>query len=199
MAEDGSQSRTALGGDTLQVLATTGPLQRLVGLHYVPLAVEATLPGARATLEGTVGNLAAPAGTRLAARIEIDDLARAATRFAASGLPALPVSASGLLTLGNGEVAVDDLSAQAGKSDAAGRLRIRWRDRPGLSADLTSRLIDATQWQEPTPGETPVLDPPIRMSSLLSRDAQLRLRAERLLFIATTWRSCRSMARSRTD
>ena len=173
--------RTALGGDTLQVLATTGPLQRLVGLHDVPLAVQATLPGARATLEGTVGNLAAPAGTRLAARIEIDDLARAAMRFAASGLPALPVSASGQLTLGDGEVAVDDLSAQAGKSDAAGRLRIRWRDRPGLSADLTSRQIDATQWQEPTPGEAPVLDRPIRMSSLLSRDAQLRLRAERLL------------------
>ena len=173
--------RTALGGDTLHVLATSGPLQRLVGLRDVPLALQATLPGARATLEGKVGNLAAPTGTRLAARIEIDSLAQTATSFSASRLPALPVSASGQVTLGDGEVAVDDLSAQAGKSDAAGRLRIRWRDRPALSANLTSSLIDATQWQEPTPNETPLFDRPIRMPFLLSRDAQLRLRAERLL------------------
>lgn len=173
--------RTALGGDPLQVLATSGPLQRLIGLRDVPLALQATLPGARATLDGNVGNLAAPTGTRLAARIEIDNLAQTATSFTASGLPALPVSASGQLTLGDGEVAVDDLVAQAGKSDAEGRLRIRWRDRPALSADLTSRLIDATQWEEPTPDETPLPDRPIRMPSLLSRDAQLRLRAERLL------------------
>ncbi|MDM0032842.1 AsmA family protein [Variovorax sp. J22P271] len=173
--------RTPLGGDTLQVLATSGPLQRLVGLRDVPLALQATLPGARATLEGKVGNLAAPTGTRLAARIEIDNLAQTATRFNVSGLPALPVSASGRVTLGDGELAVDELSAQAGKSDAAGRLRVRWRDRPALSADLTSRLIDATQWAEPTSNETPVLDRPIRMPALLSRDAQLQLRAERLL------------------
>lgn len=173
--------RTALDGDTLHVLATSGPLQRLIGLRDVPLALQATLPGARATLEGNVGNLAAPTGTRLAARIEIDNLAQTATRFTASRLPALPVSASGRVTLGDGEAAVDDLSAQAGKSDAAGRLRIRWRDRPELSADLTSRLIDATQWEEPTANETPLLDRPIRMPPLLSRDAQLRLRAERLL------------------
>jgi uncharacterized protein involved in outer membrane biogenesis len=173
--------RTALGGDTLHVLATSGPLQRLVGLRDVPLALQATLPGARASLEGNVGNLAAPMGTRLTARIEIDDLAQTATSFTASGLPALPVSASGRVTLGDGEVTVDGLSAQAGKSDAAGRLRIRWRDRPAVSADLTSRLIDATQWEQPTPNETPLPDRPIRMPSLLSRDAQLRLRAERLL------------------
>ncbi len=173
--------RTALDGDTLHVLATSGPLQRLIGLRDVPLTVQATLPGARASLEGNVGNLAAPTGTRLAARIEIDDLAKMATRLSASGLPALPVSASGRVTLGDGEVAVDGLSAQAGKSDAAGRLQIRWRDRPRLSADLTFRPIDATQWTQPTPNETPVLDRPIRMPFLLSRDAQLQLRAERLL------------------
>ncbi|MDM0020693.1 AsmA family protein [Variovorax saccharolyticus] len=173
--------RTALDGNTLDVLATSGPLQRLVGLRDVPLALQATLPGARATLDGKVGNLAAPTGTQLAARIEIDNLAQTATSFGASGLPALPVSASGRVTLGDGELAVDDLSAQAGKSDAAGRLRIRWRDRPNLSADLRSRLIDTTQWAEPTPNQTPVLDRPIRLPFLLSRDAQLQLRAERLL------------------
>lgn len=173
--------RTALDGDTLHVVATSGPLQRLIGLRDVPLTVQATLPGARASLEGNVGNLAAPTGTRLAARIEVDDLAKTATRFSASGLPALPVSASGRVTLGDGEVAVDGLSAEAGKSDAAGRLQIRWRDRPRLSADLTSRLIDATQWTQRTPNETPVLDRPIRLPFLLSRDAQLQLRAERLL------------------
>ncbi|MGO4394733.1 AsmA family protein [Variovorax sp. M-6] len=173
--------RTALDGDTLHVLATSGPLQRLIGLRDVPLSLQATLPGARATLEGKVGNLEAPTGTRLAARIEIDNLAKTATSFTASRLPALPVSASGRVTLGDGEVAVDDLSAQAGKSDAAGRLRFRWRDRPRLSADLTSRLIDVTQWEAPTPNETPLLDRPLRMPFLLSHDAQLRLRAERFL------------------
>ena len=173
--------RTALGGETLHVLATSGPLQRLIGLHDVPLSLQATLPGARAHLEGNVSNLAAPTGLQLAARIEIDDLAQTATRFTASRLPALPFSATGRITLGDGEVAVDGLNAQAGKSDAAGRLRIRWRDRPTLSADLTSRLIDVTQWEEPTANETPVLDRPLRMPTLLSRDAQLRLRAERFL------------------
>lgn len=173
--------RTALGGETLHVLATSGPLQRLLGLRDVPLALQATLLGARATLEGNVSNLSAPTGTRFDARIEIDNLAQTAAVFTASRLPSLPFSAAGRVTLGDGEVAVDDLSAQAGKSDAAGRLRIRWRDRPDLSADLTSKLIDATQWEKPTANEKPVLDRPIRMPSLLSRDAQLRLRAERFL------------------
>jgi uncharacterized protein involved in outer membrane biogenesis len=173
--------RTALDGETLNVLATSGPLKRLVGLHDVPLSLQATLPGARANLQGNVGNLAAPTGLQLAARVEIDDLAQTASRFTDSRLPALPFSATGRITLGDGEVAVDGLSAQAGKSDAAGRLRIRWRDRPTLSADLTSRLVDVTQWEEPTANETSVLDRPLRMPALLSRDAQLRLRAERFL------------------
>jgi hypothetical protein len=132
-------------------------------------------------LQGNVSNLAAPIGTRLAARIEIDDLAHTAMMFTASRLPALPISAAGRVTLGDGEVAVDELRAQAGKSDAAGRLHIRWRERPALSADLTSKLIDTTQWVEPAASGTPVLDRPIRMPSLLSHDAQLRLRAERFL------------------
>ena len=174
--------RTPLGGETLQVIVTSGPLRRLTGLRDVPLALRATLPGARATLEGNVPNLAAPTATRLAARIEIDNLSQTAALFTVSRLPALPFSAAGRITLGDGEVVVNDLSAQAGKSDAAGQLRIRWRDRPVLSADLSSRLIDATQWEVPTSNETPVLDRPVRMSNLRSRDAQLRLRAERILF-----------------
>lgn len=173
--------RTSLGGETLHVVATSGPLQRLIGLRDVPVALQATLPGARATLEGNVSNLAAPAGTRLAARIEIDNLAQTAKMFTAARLPALPFSAAGQVTPGDGEVAIDDLSAQAGKSDAAGQVRIRWRDRLNLSADLTSRLIDTTQWEESAENETPVLDRSIRMPYLLSRDAQLRLRAERFL------------------
>ncbi len=173
--------RTALGGETLHVVATSGPLRRLTGLRDVPLALRATLPGARATLEGNVPNLAAPTVMRFAARIEIDNLSQTAALFTASRLPALPFSAAGRITLGDGEVVVNDLSAQAGKSDTAGRLRIRWRDRPQLSAALTSRLIDATQWEVRTSNETSVLDRPIRMPLLLSRDAQLHLRAERIL------------------
>ena len=136
--------RTTLDGETLHVLGSTGPLQRLIGLRDVPLTLQATT-------------------------------------FTDSRLPALPVSAAGRVTLGDGELAVDELRVQAGKSDAAGRLQIRWRERPHLSADLRSKLIDTTQWVEPAAKGTPVLDRPIRMPSLLSHDAQVRLRAERFL------------------
>ncbi|MGJ7506381.1 AsmA family protein [Variovorax sp. GT1P44] len=173
--------RTTVDGQALQVLATSGPLQRLVGLRDVPLTLEATLPGARATLKGNVNNLAALTGTRLDARVEVDNLAKAASMFDAAHLPALPFTAAGQLTLGDGEITIDALSAQAGKSDASGRLRFRWRDRPLLAADLKSRLIDVTEWGAPAANETSLLDRPIRMPALLSRDAQLRLQADRFL------------------
>jgi hypothetical protein len=172
---------TAVGAETLHVLATSGPLQRVIGLRDVPLALQATLPGARAHLQGRVGNLAAPAGMQLAGRIEIDDLAQTGALFTDSRLPALAFSATGRVTVGTGEVAVDDLAAQAGKSDASGRLRLRWQGRPDLSADLTSRLVDTTQWTQPATNGPPLLDTPVRLPILLSRDAQLRLRAERFL------------------
>jgi hypothetical protein len=165
--------RTALGGDTLQVLATSGPLQRLIGLRDVPLALQATLPGARATLNGNVGNLAAPTGLQfLPGALDV----LGGRRRASLRLPA-PVSAS-------------DSSrwrrrggrrprCQAGKSDAEARPRIRWRDRPALSADLTSRL-SMPRRKNPRPTRPRCRTGP-SACRLLSRDAQPRLRAERLL------------------
>ena len=146
------------------------------------MTLRVTAPGANATLEGTVRNLAAPTATPLSARIEIADLARTAALFTPARLPSLRVQATGRVTLGEGEVSIAGLAAQVGKSDAAGRLLIHWRDRPRFTADLTSRLIDATQWAPEAAKEAqPLLDRPIAVAELLASDVQLRLRAQRLL------------------
>ena len=173
--------RTTLHGAAFQVIATSGPLQRLIGLRDVPLALQATLPGARASFEGSVKDLTAPTGTPLTGRVEIANLAQTAALLGLPDMPALPFNATGRVTLGEGEVAFDNVSAQAGKSDASGRLRIRWRGRPDVSADLTSKLIDLTQWDAQATDEVPVLDRRIPLRSLLAQDMQLRVRAERFI------------------
>ncbi|MDM0014932.1 AsmA family protein [Variovorax sp. J22P168] len=174
--------RSTLNGQLLQVDASSGPLQRLVGMRDVPLNLRVTAPGASATLEGTVRNLAAPMATPLSARVDIADLARTAALFTAARLPPLKVQATGRVTLGDGELSVAGLAAQVGRSDAAGQLLIHWRDRPRFTANLTSRLIDATQWApEAVKEEKPLLDRPIPVAELLASDVQLRLRAQRFL------------------
>ncbi len=172
---------TTAGKESLDVTLSSGPLRRLLGLRDVPLTLQATLPGAQASLQGTVNKRATFAATSLSGRVEIANLAQTAALFTTATLPAIPFSATGRITLGDGEVAIDQLSAQAGKSDATGRLRLRWRGRPALSANLSSRRIDTTQWQTGTTNEVSVLDRPIAVKALLSHDAQLRLRAERLI------------------
>ena len=172
---------TVVGGQSLHITATSGPLHQLIGMRNVPLKVQATLPGARATLEGTVGNLSVLAVPPLTAQVEIANLAQTAALFTQTRLPALPFTAAGRVALGDGEVAIDDLTAQLGKSDAKGRLRIRWRDRPNVSANLTAKLIDTRQWEQDTADDIPALDRRIAAQSLLSQDAQLHLRAERII------------------
>ena len=171
--------RTTAGKESLHVTLTSGPLQRLLALRDVPLQLQATLPGAQASLQGTVNKAAAATATPLTGRVEIANLAQTAALFTTATLPAIPFTAVGRITPGDGEVAIDQLSAQVGKSDAKGRLRLRWRGRPTWSADLSSRLIDTTQWG--STDEVSVLDRPIAVKALLSQDAQLRLRAERFI------------------
>lgn len=174
--------RSTLDGQQLQVDASTGPLQRLASLHDVPLTLRATAPGASATLEGTVRDLAAPAATPLTTRIELANLAQTAKLFTPLRLPALRVQASGRVALGDGQIAIDGLAAQVGNSDAAGKLQIGWRDQPRLVANLSSKTLDLRQWeQEPAPGQQPLLDRPIPARELLAQDLQLQLRAQRLL------------------
>jgi uncharacterized protein involved in outer membrane biogenesis len=176
--------RSIWGQEAVHVNASSGPLQRLLGLHDVPLSLQATMPGAQATLQGTVANLAVPLATPLAGRIEIADLAHTAKPFTTLLLPAIPVTAAGRVTLGDGEVSIEALSAQAGRSDASGQLHIRWQGRTQLSVQLSSRLIDATQWAIPVVNEISVLDRPLPVEALLAQDVQLRLQAERLILSA---------------
>ncbi len=118
--------------------------------------------------------------TPLTGRVEIANLAQTAALFRHSDPARDPLHRCGARhRWATSGVAIDQLSAQAGKSDATGRLRLRWRGRPALSADLSSRLIDTTQWG--TTDEVSVLDRPIAVKALLSQDAQLRLRAERFI------------------
>jgi uncharacterized protein involved in outer membrane biogenesis len=173
--------RTTAGKESLHVTLTSGPLQRLLALRDLPLKLQATLPGAQASLQGTVNKTAASTATPLTGRVEIANLAQTAALFTTATLPAIPLTAAGRITLGDGEVVIDHLSAQAGQSDATGRLRLRWRGRPALSADLSARLIDTTQWEAGTTHAVSVLDRPIPVQALLAQDAQLRLRAERFI------------------
>lgn len=175
------EMRTALRGEFLHLVATTGPLQRVIGMREVPVAVEAALPGAKGVFEGTIDELDDPAGTPLTGRIEVASLAQAGALFGQDGLPDLPLVASGRIILGEGEVSFDELSLQAGKSDAQGRLRVRWEPRPAISADLGSKLIDTTQWTVASRDEVAFLERRIPVQSLLARDAQLHVRAERLV------------------
>lgn len=177
-----SMSGTAQGAPTVLKVEGGTLAQLLDSGRTWPLLLKATLPGAQASLQGTVNNLAASAGTPLASRVEIANLGQTAALFTSARLPAIPFNASGQISLGDGEVVIDRLVAQAGKSDASGRLRIRWQGRPQVSADLSARLIDTTQWEAATMSGISVLDRLIPAQALLAQDAQLHLNAERFIF-----------------
>jgi hypothetical protein len=173
--------RTALRGELLRVVATSGPLQRLIGMRKVPLTLQASLPGAQAAIEGTLDDLIEPAGTPFTGRIQVASLAQTASVFTQAELPDIAFSASGRVMLGKGDISFEDLNLLAGKSDVRGQLRVRWGQRPEIAADLSAKLLDTTQWAVNTTGEVPLLDRRIPVESLLAQDAQLRLRAERLI------------------
>ena len=173
--------RTSVRGQPMSVTATSGPLQRLLSRRDVPVTLRAELVGAHASLQGTLKDLTAPLSTPLNGRIEVASLAQLTPLLPEVRLPALALSASGRVALGDDEISLNDLAARIGKSDANGRLRLRWRDRFSLNADLTSRLVDIAQWDTPSTTSVPVHDRPLPLQPVRDLDVQLRLRAERIL------------------
>lgn len=176
-----AQLSTALQGQSLQIAARSGPLHRLVAIRDVPLSLQATMPGAQASLDGVVTQLTASTATRLDAHVEIADLAQTAALFGQQGLPPLPVDAKGRVTMDSGALTIEGLSAKVGRSDATGRVQVRWQGRPRISADLSAKLIDTTEWQGREAGDTPLLDRPLDVKPLQAQDLRLHLRADRFV------------------
>jgi len=98
-------------------------------------------------LQGTLKDLTAPLSAPLNGCIEVASLAKLTPLLPEVRLPELALSASGRVALGDDEISLDDLAARIGKSDANGRLRLRWRTRP--RACRSSPETCGANWKRP--------------------------------------------------
>jgi hypothetical protein len=83
-----------------------------------------------------------------------------------------------------GAMSLQDMTVQAGRSDATGALRVKWKDRTDLALDVESRLIDLDPWlsrnRPPDAVKPTVGDWPVPLERLRALDASVRIRARRL-------------------
>jgi hypothetical protein len=180
----------------VSVQATTGRLARVIAGKDVRVDVEARVDQLRARLSGTVADLRQPTKTPLQAELSAPSLAELGPLVDIQGLPALPLTAYGLVAIADGSVMVEHLTARAGESDVSGTVRVTHQGRMHVAADLTSSLIDVTPWQstaeQKLKAEQPsgasqaaasegLLEQPFPVAPLRSFDATARLRAAQVV------------------
>ncbi len=172
------------GDQRLEVTAATGPLQRVLGRKDVPIRIDANIEGARGQLAGTIADLSRPASSPLRADVTIDSLTHLAQWLPGTRLPDLPLNGSAVVNLEPGAVSLQGMTLRAGRSDATGTLRVKWKDRTDVALDVESQLIDFAPWTARNPpSETagPVVeDWPVPLERLRALDASVRIRARRL-------------------
>jgi hypothetical protein len=172
------------GDQRLEVTAATGPLQRVLGRKDVPIRIDANIEGARGQLAGTIADLRRPASSPLRADVTIDSLARLAQWLPGTRLPDLPLSGSAVVSLEPGAVSLQSMTLQAGRSDATGALRVKWKDRTDVALDVESQLMDLGPWlhrnPQPDTSKPAVEDWPVPLEKLRALDASVRARARRL-------------------
>jgi uncharacterized protein involved in outer membrane biogenesis len=181
-----AELRTTVRQHAIRLTALTGPLDRLTAGRNVPIRVEASADGARASATGTIADLRNPVGTPLLAEIAVASLARLPFLLGKSPLPDIPLSASASLQLDRRAISLDGLIVRIGESDLSGTIRAQWEQRLKLSADLSALALDITPWLGTQSGAdlggaaAARLDEPFPLEALRAVDAELQLRAARV-------------------
>jgi hypothetical protein len=172
------------GNQRVVVTAATGSLQRVLSRRDVPVHVTAHMDGASGQLTGTIAELSRPASSPLHADVAIDSLARLRQWFPEARLPDLPLKGSAVVSLEPGAISLQSMTVQAGRSDATGELRAKWKDRTDVTLDVVSQHIELGPWTTPGPRSETVKPRvegwPVPLERLRALDASVRIRARRL-------------------
>jgi uncharacterized protein involved in outer membrane biogenesis len=133
-------------GAPVSLTADTGPLAGLLGAGSTPWPVklEATVAGAKFTVDGTVAQPAEGHGLAAALTADIPDLA-ALSPLAGTALPPLKTIAAQVKladTNGGNGIALTDLKLTLPQADLTGSLSLQSGSRPAVTANLSSKQID---------------------------------------------------------
>lgn len=115
-----------------------------------PVKVTAEAGGATVDVGGTIANPTAASGIDLALAVEGKDLSNM-SKLAGGPLPPLGPYSVKTKVVGSLDKAIDlrDLALQMGKSALAGKASLQLKDKPVLSATLTSEMIDLADFSKP--------------------------------------------------
>ncbi len=169
------------------VVTANTALGPLLKGRNIPLRLEAKLTGSRALVTGTIDDLAKPERSPFDADIAVDSLSHLPLIFSESPLPDVPFSAKGRVLLSDGEAVMKGLTVRTGQSDLAGDVRLIYKDRVRLDANVSSEMLDLGPWI-PVQTETAAddasvsaTDQPVGFEKLREFDASLKLSVVRLL------------------
>ncbi|MEM7023483.1 MAG: AsmA family protein [Pseudomonadota bacterium] len=128
------------------VKAQFGPLRELLANASLPMDIEAQIGKLAMAVTGHVADLDRSPTPELEIRLNARQLSDLET-LAGTELPdAGPVSLSGQLTTENDLYRISDLAARISRSDLGGEITLQLgEDRPRLTADLSSELIDVNE------------------------------------------------------
>jgi len=144
----------AYNGEPFTVKGTMGELAELLKpTKPWPLSVEATMGGASVNAKGSIANPAAASGIDVVLAVKGDDLSKM-SMLAGSPVPPLGPYALNTKVTGSIDKSIElqNLLAKMGDSSLAGKASIQLKDKPSLSAVLTSDLIKLSDFAKGAEG-----------------------------------------------
>ena len=141
-------------GEPVTVKGSMGALAELMRpTKPWPVKITAEAGGATVDVNGTIANPAAASGIDIALAVQGKDLSKMSKL---AGAPVPPLGPYSLKTRVVGSVdktiELRDLAAQMGKSAFAGKASVQLKNRPALTATLTSDLINTADFSKPGEG-----------------------------------------------
>ena len=132
----------------LSLQATLGSLDALLGNRDYPLRLNASLPGAKLSLDGRLAKPLAASGLTMRASLEIDRLSDL-NPLAGAALPeAGPIAFNGAISDTQSGYAVQPFTARIIDNELTGKAEIDLSGaRPALIADLAARQLDLSPFQ----------------------------------------------------
>jgi uncharacterized protein involved in outer membrane biogenesis len=185
-----ADARMVIREKALQVTASSA-LDALRRGRDVPLRIDVRSSNTSAVAKGIITDLRDPARSPLDVEVRVKSLANLPPLIDQSLLPDIPFAADAKMVFGEDLFSLDRLVIRAGESDLSGQLRLYHKDRMKLVVELSGNLIDLKPWVSRAPEEgsgkpsaderVAGLDQPFDLAAIREYDADLRLKARRLL------------------
>ena len=192
-----------VNGNDITADGTLGSLDHLMAPTAAkpwPVRLQVTVPGAKASVEGSIAQPTQAKGIALKVAADIPDLAKLAAPFGASA-PAVPLTLQAdVKDVAPQRYALSNIGAKIADSDLAGSAEINLAGaKPAIRADLASKLMDVTKLipkgagndgkggPAPTASGKPVAksgdgrlfsNDPLPLDGLNAADAQITYKAE---------------------